>query len=136
MDFVSELQKREYRVTNSRKVVCNILENSGHEHFTADALHKLALEIDQNIDLATIYRTLELLEEIDIVEHSHLPHGSGIYFLKNLQSSAHIICDICGSIFDLKNSTTKNILDLLKSDSQYKDIRNHFLYSGVCKNCK
>ena len=54
MDFVKELKKRGYRITNPREVICNILETSGHEHFTVDNLHNLATKQDKNIDLATI----------------------------------------------------------------------------------
>ena len=98
MDFVKELKKRGYRITNPREVICNILETSGHEHFTVDNLHNLATKQDKNIDLATVYRTLELLEDIDIVEHMHQAHGSGIYYLKGETDNNHIICDFCKSI--------------------------------------
>ena len=42
----------------------------------------LPLNRVQDIDLATVYRTLEILESLDLVEHSHQQHGSGIYYLK------------------------------------------------------
>ena len=64
MDFVNELRKRGKRITNAREVVCKILGTSGHKHFTVEELHKLSLKKDKNIDLATVYRTLELLENI------------------------------------------------------------------------
>ena len=81
MDFVNELQKRGKRITYAREVVCKILETSGHKHFTVEELHKLSLKKDKNIDLATVYRTLELLESINLIEHSHQVHGSGLYFV-------------------------------------------------------
>ena len=68
MDFVNELRKRGKRITNAREVVCKILETSGHKHFTVEELHKLSLKKDKNIDLATVYRTLELLENINLIE--------------------------------------------------------------------
>ncbi len=41
MDFVTELRKRGNRITNAREVVCNILETSGHRHFTVEELHRI-----------------------------------------------------------------------------------------------
>jgi Fur family ferric uptake transcriptional regulator len=82
MDFANHLKKRGYRITNAREVICTILENSGHKHFTVEELHTESVKKDKNIDLATVYRTLELLEDIDIIEHSHQVHGSGIFYLK------------------------------------------------------
>ena len=101
MDFVRELKKRGYRITNPREVICSILENSGHEHFTVEKLHQLSTKKDKNIDLATVYRTLELLESIDIVEHLHQAHGSGIYYLKSENDNNHIICDLCLSLIHI-----------------------------------
>ena len=71
MDFANNLKKRGYRITNAREVICSILENSGHKHFSVEELHNEALKKDKSIDLATVYRTLEVLEDIDIIEHSH-----------------------------------------------------------------
>ena len=136
MDFVRELKKRGYRITNPREVICSILENSGHEHFTVEKLHQLSTKKDKNIDLATVYRTLELLESIDIVEHLHQAHGSGIYYLKSENDNNHIICDLCKSIFDLAKETKEKINKVLTNDSNFDVINHHFIYSGVCKNCK
>ena len=136
MDFVRELKKRGYRITNPREVICSILENSGHEHFTVEKLHQLSTKKDKNIDLATVYRTLELLESIDIVEHLHQAHGSGIYYLKSENDNNHIICDLCKSIFDLAKETKEKINKVLVKDSNFNVINHHFIYSVVCKNCK
>ena len=136
MDFVRELKKRGYRITNPREVICSILVNSGHEHFTVEKLHQLSTKKDKNIDLATVYRTLELLESIDIVEHLHQAHGAGIYYLKSENDNNHIICDLCKSIFDLAKETKEKINKVLVKDSNFNVINHHFIYSGVCKNCK
>ena len=136
MDFVRELKKRGYRITKTREFICSILENSGHEHFTVEKLHQLSTKKDKNIDLATVYRTLELLESIDIVEHLHQAHGSGIYYLKSENDNNHIICDLCKSIFDLAKETKEKINKVLVKDSNFNVINHHFIYSGVCKNCK
>ena len=58
MDLINQLKKNGYRVTTSREIICKILEESGHEHFTADNLFKLARKYSKEIDLATIYSCL------------------------------------------------------------------------------
>ena len=136
MDFIKELKKRGYRITNPREVICNILETAGHDHFTVEKLHKLSLKKDKNIDLATVYRTLELLERLGIVEHLHQAHGSGIYYLKSDNDNNHIICDLCKTIFDLAKETKEKINKVLVKDSNFNVVNHHFIYSGVCKNCK
>ena len=135
MDFVNELRKRGNRITNAREVVCKILENSRHEHFTVEELHKLALKKDKSIDLATVYRTLELLENINLIEHSHQAHGSGLYFLQEAYSNIHTVCESCDDIADLDQATSKKVNKLIKNKTDFKEITNHFVYTGLCKKC-
>ena len=132
MDFVNELRKRGKRITNAREVVCKILETSGHKHFTVEELHKLSLKKDKNIDLATVYRTLELLENINLIEHSHQVHGSGLYFVKDVHSNIHIVCESCGDISDLDIETSEKVNNLITSKTNFREITNHFVYSGIC----
>ena len=130
MDFVRELKKRGYRITNPREVICSILENSGHEHFTVEKLHQLSTKKDKNIDLATVYRTLELLESIDIVEHLHQAHGSGIYYIKSENDNNHIICDLCKSIFDLAKETKEKINKVLVKETNFNENNHHYIYTA------
>ena len=55
MDLINKLRDNGNRITESRSTICKILEEAGHEHFTADELYKLALNRVQDLDLATVY---------------------------------------------------------------------------------
>ena len=136
MDLLSQIKKKGHRVTRSRELICKILEDSGHAHFTVDELYKKVTKKNADIDLATVYRTLELLGEIGLIAHLHQAHGSGIYFLKNNENTMHIICLDCNKIIDVSSKSYNKINDLLMNETQFKLIRNNFIYSGVCGNCK
>jgi len=136
MDLLSQIKKKGHRVTRSRELICKILEDSGHAHFTVDELYKKVTKKNTDIDLATVYRTLELLGEIGLIAHLHQAHGSGIYFLKNNENTMHIICIDCNKIIDVSSKSYNKINDLLMNETQFKLIRNNFIYSGVCGNCK
>ena len=136
MDLLSQIKKKGHRVTRSRELICKILEDSGHAHFTVDELYKKVTKKNTDIDLATIYRTLELLGEIGLIAHLHQAHGSGIYFLKNNENTMHIICLDCNKIIDVSSKSYNKINNLLMNETQFKLIRNNFIYSGVCGNCK
>jgi len=136
MNLINHLKENQYRVTTSREIICNILEKAGHEHFTADSLFQLARKQSKDIDLATIYRTFELLEELDIIEHSHQAHSSGLYYLKNQQTNTHIACESCSNIEDISDKTMSKVNELIAKDTGYKIEKNHFVYSGKCKKCK
>ena len=70
MDLINKLRNNGNRITESRSTICKILEEAGHEHFTADELYHLALNRVQDIDLATVYRTLEILGSLDLCRTS------------------------------------------------------------------
>ena len=125
MDLIPQIKKKGHRVTRSRELICKIIEDSGHAHFTVDELYKKVIKKNADIDLATVYRTLELLGEIGLIAHLHQAHGSGIYFLKNNENTMHIICLDCNKINNV-----------LMKETQFKLIQNNFIYSGECGNCK
>ena len=136
MELISQIKKKGNRVTQSRELICKILEDSGHAHFTVDEIYQKVIKKNTNIDLATVYRTLELLGEIGLIAHLHQAHGSGIYFLKNNENTMHIICINCNKILDVSSKTYNKINSLLIKETQFTKIHNNFIYSGACGNCK
>ena len=136
MKLKSEIKKKGHRVTKSRELICQILESSGHAHFTVDELYKKVTKKSMEVDLATVYRTLELLGEIGLIAHLHQAHGSGIYFLRNEENTMHLICISCNKIIDISFKTYNKINSLLKDETNFSTINNNFIYSGTCENCK
>jgi len=136
MNLISEIKKKGHRVTKSRELICEILENSGHAHFTVDELYKKVTKKSSEVDLATVYRTLELLGQIGLIAHLHQAHGSGIYFLRNEENIMHLICMSCERIIDISFETFTKINKLLMKETKFKSINNNFIYSGICENCK
>ena len=136
MKLISEIKKKGHRVTKSRELICKILESSGHVHFTVDELYKKVTKKSEEVDLATVYRTLELLGEIGLIAHLHQAHGSGIYFLRNEENTMHLICMKCEKIIDISFKTFNKINNLLINETNFKNINNNFIYSGICENCK
>ena len=74
-------------------------------------------------------------ENINLIEHSHQAHGSGLYFLKEAYSNIHIVCESCDDIADLDQATSKKVNKLIKNKTDFKEITNHFVYTGLCKKC-
>ncbi len=136
MELITEIKKKGHRVTKSRELICKILEDSGHVHFTVDELYKKATKKSDDVDLATVYRTLELLGQIGLIAHLHQAHGSGIYFLQNEENTMHLICISCEKIIDISSETFNKINKLLMKETKFKIIHNNFIYSGICENCK
>ena len=64
------------KMTGQRRVIAQVL-SAAHDHPDAEELHKRAVSIDDRISLATVYRTVRLFEEAEILERHDFSHGSG-----------------------------------------------------------
>ena len=137
MGLVSKLRENGYRITKARVAICEILENAGHFHMTAEEIFELVKKKSRvKIDRTTVYRTLESLEELRLINHALQPHKSGYYFLNKENLNVHIICKSCNKIFDLSKNTQKEILKKLEKESEFSLIDSNYLLRGYCKNCR
>ncbi len=136
MDLLNTLKKNGYRITKSRKLICELLESDIHFHFNVKQLHqKINLLSNSNIDRTTIYRTLVALEELGLLQHSHIPHKPAIYFLNNNNQNVHLICETCDKIVDIENHSINSINLILQNDTNFHTINNNFVYIGKCSKC-
>ena len=136
MDLLNTLKKNGYRITKSRKLICELLESDIHFHFNVKQLHqKINLLSKSNIDRTPIYRTLVALEELGLLQHSHIPHKPAIYFLNNNNQNVHLICETCDKIVDIENHSINSINLILQNDTNFHTINNNFVYIGKCSKC-
>ena len=136
MDLLNTLKKNGYRITKSRKLICELLESDIHFHFNVKQLHqKINLLSKSNIDRTTIYRTLVALEELGMLQHSHIPHKPAIYFLNNNNQNVHLICETCDKIVDIENHSINSINLILQNGTNFHTINNNFVYIGKCSKC-
>ena len=136
MDLLNTLKQNGYRITKSRKLICELLESDIHFHFNVKQLHqKINLLSKSNIDRTTIYRTLVALEELGLLQHSHIPHKPAIYFLNNNNQNVHLICETCDKIVDIENHSINSINLILQNDTNFHTINNNFVYIGKCSKC-
>jgi len=136
MNLLNALKKNGYRITKSRKLICELLENNIHFHFNVKQLHKKINSLSKSkIDRTTIYRTLVALEELGLLQHSHIPHKPAIYFLNNNNQNVHLICETCDKIVDIGNHSVNSINLILQNDTNFQIINNNFVYVGKCSEC-
>ena len=136
MNLLNSLKKNGYRITESRKLICELLESNIHFHFNVKQLHKKINSLSKsNIDRTTIYRTLVALEELGLLQHSHIPHKSAIYFLNNNNQNVHLICEMCDKIVDVENHSVNSINLILQKDTNFESINNNFVFVGKCPEC-
>ncbi|MGI8677097.1 MAG: Fur family transcriptional regulator [Jatrophihabitans sp.] len=127
-DLVAQLRARGMRVTPQREQVLGAVRGLGH------ATPEQILEAVHGVDLATVYRNLDLLEELGFVRHAHLGHGAPSYRPVE-DDHIHVVCHSCGAIVDAEPVLVDQLADRLRHDRGFVLDRSHFTVFGQCRDC-
>lgn len=141
-DITKKLKAKDYRLTDIRKSVINILsDNKGHLSIN-DIVEKLKQESNETINIASIYNTIDLLMKEHIIHADIFEGKQKVYELS--KNPTHIICNYCNKIVHLPSSKgEKESIPVLNLEQLEKlTSENNFSFSdykleihGICKNC-
>jgi Fe2+ or Zn2+ uptake regulation protein len=121
------------RVTTARRALVTALVQA-RGHVTADDLAALVQKAQPDVHLSTIYRSLDALERIGIVDHVHLGHGRAVYHLAD-EPHQHLVCEVCGAVVEVPDATFADLSDTLRRGYGFTIRPNHFAVLGRCRAC-
>lgn len=122
------------RRTMSRQAVIQVIVDC-HGHISADDIAGRVQKDFPSMDVSTVYRTLETLRELDIVDRVYFADGSTVYHLRDHRHH-HLCCERCGSVQELPVSLMAGVeKDLLKEFGFELHQRPLGLF-GLCKTCR
>lgn len=120
-------------MTTARRSVLTELVTATH-HITADELAERVQASHPDVHLSTIYRTLDTLESLGVVDHVHLGHGRAVYHLSD-ERHQHLVCEECDAVIEVPD----DIFDELRSSVQrrygFRIRPHHFAVAGRCQSC-
>lgn len=132
-DLTKQLRAKGYRLTPARQLVLSAV--SGLEHATPDAICAEVQRTASSVNLSTVYRTLELLEELGLVTHTHLGHGAPIYHAAAEQQHLHLVCRVCGRVTEAQPNVADPLVEKLRADQGFEIDVAHFAIFGRCAEC-
>lgn len=132
--LIAELRARGGRVTGARRGVLAALV-SAHGHLTADELAIRVQTAQPDVHLSTIYRSLDALEQMGLVDHVHLGHGRAVYHLTD-DPHQHLVCEECGVVIEVPDSMFGELSGELMSEYGFALRPNHFAVLGRCAACR
>ncbi len=121
------------RMTHQREVVLDELRNS-YTHPTADELYVNVRKKLPRISLATIYRTLETLEQVGLVKKITIDCNQ-MRFDGNVEDHYHITCVQCGRVDDIPSSAIKKVEVKTGEVDGYTVIGHQIHFFGICNTC-
>jgi Fur family ferric uptake transcriptional regulator len=100
------------------------------EHATPEQISAAVPEVD----VTTVYRTVELLEELGLLRHTHLGHGAASFRLADDQH-VHVVCHDCGQVIDAPPNLIDGLVERLRTERGFALDRSHFTVFGTCADC-
>jgi Fur family ferric uptake transcriptional regulator len=133
--FVTALGRAGYRLTEPRRAVAELIaERSGH--FTAADLVAAARASRTPIGRATVFRTLDVLEEIGAVERLDLPGGAHAYVPCEAAHHHHVVCSRCGRVAEIDDRGLRVVVREINNRTGFR-VDDHRLEAfGLCPGCQ
>lgn len=132
-DWQSDLRKRGYRLTPQRQLVLEAVDKL--EHATPDDILTEVRRTAGGVNISTVYRTLELLEELGLVSHTHLGHGSPTYHLADRHHHLHLVCRECSDVIEADVAVASAFTARLHEKFGFETDLKHFAIFGRCARC-
>lgn len=121
------------RATATRRILLEVLFEAD-EHLTAEDLTRLVQARAPDAHLSTIYRNLEELQDLGVVDHTHLGHGPATYQLAGA-AHAHFLCESCGATFEAPDELFAGLAAAARSEHRFEINPHHFAILGRCEQC-
>lgn len=139
------LHEAGYKFTHQRQSVLDVLKDS-HDHPTAEDIYTRLRSRGEGVAMGTVYRTVELLEEIGLVRKISLGDRNRYELVKSpshVKHHYHLVCEKCGSITDISEDIlaahAKSIEELAAEVGEVSGFHisgHQFRISGVCRDCR
>lgn len=134
MDVGPLLRTEGYRLTPQRQLVWDALRRA-HGHLTAEELHDDVTRTAPDLNLASVYRTLRVLADLDLVREVQLGDGRGHWEVAHPDDAFHLVCRTCGSVEHHEGDLVQNIRHHLAAGHGFTTERVDLVVHGVCADC-
>jgi Fur family transcriptional regulator, ferric uptake regulator len=132
------LQRRGIRLTRQRRILLELIDKSGR-HLDADQLYALAKQQDSKINRVTVYRTLKMLKQGQLVDELDLMHYEGdqhYYETRSKQEHAHVVCLRCGKVEEFYGEPLQRLRKQVESHFGFQILVARTEIGGYCSHCQ
>lgn len=134
-----DLKKKGYKLTPQRRAIVDTIVVNEGKHLTAEEIYDEVKKDCPEIGLATVYRTILLLEEIGVVSRLHLNDGCSRYELVHsdeVHRHHHLICNVCNKVIEVKDDLLEEIEVKIEKEYEFKIVDHVLKFYGICHECQ
>lgn len=127
------LREHGFRITPQRQLVLEAVE--ALRHGTPEEILVEVQRTATGVNLSTVYRTLEVLEDVGLVTHAHIGHGSATYHAIDEELHIHLVCDRCRKVTSVSADVATDFVGRLREDFDFVTDISHVSIHGWCVAC-
>lgn len=139
-DLKKKLQERQHKMTPQRQLVLQIFLDRPGDHLSAEDVHDVLREKRMEIGLATVYRTLDLLSDLGILQKMEFGDGCARYEVNTTDPSKHhhhhLICTKCGKVYEFNDDLLDDLEKDIAKKSGFQILDHQVKFFGICKDCQ
>jgi Fur family ferric uptake transcriptional regulator len=134
--FFEEMKKRGYRITPQREMVLAIMHKL-EQPSTVEDIFSHVQDISKSVDISTVYRTLELLQEFNLVSIIDTGDRQAKFVLVGDHSPhLHLVCKSCGKITGIHLEDIHDLSESLEKQLNFQIDWQDVSFHGLCADCK
>ena len=123
------------RVTDQRALILEIIQH-GQGHLDADEIYRRARLKKPRISLSTVYRTLQRLKELGLVEELHLDETHHCYEVKPSSEHHHLVCLGCGKVIEFQYPLSRYVKRNVAEAKDFEVVDTEIRMAGYCPQCR
>jgi Fur family ferric uptake transcriptional regulator len=141
-DYLTKiLGKNGYKTTTQRSSIYEVLSENNNKHLSPEDIYELIKDKNPKMGIATIYRTLQLFEEIGLVYKHNFYDGCSRYEILEPESSEvhqhhHLVCKKCGKIIEVKEDLMNSLEEMIEKQYNFEIINHVVMFTGICSQCR
>jgi Fur family ferric uptake transcriptional regulator len=124
-----------YRLTPQRLMVLKAVEDAD-SHISAEEIYAQVRTYYPQMNISTVYRTLELVKELGLVTETDMGDGRVRYHCMGKGHHHHLVCEKCGSIMDMEEAILDPLWSEIERKYNFKVDMKHLVFFGLCSRCR
>jgi Fur family ferric uptake transcriptional regulator len=129
------LKQRGLRMTPQRQLILDAVA-AMRGHIAVEQVYQQVVRQFPDVNISTVYRTLEVLEELGVVRHTHFPSGVAQYQRTDEATHQHLVCTRCGADSEVDLALLEPLAQELRSRFGFEPDLMHTAIGGVCRACQ
>lgn len=139
-DLREKFREKDYKLTSQRQIVLQAFLEHQEEHLSAEDVHNILRGQASEIGLATVYRTLELLSELGILQKMNFGDGRSRYEINDANNTQHhhhhLICLTCGKVKEFEDDLLDTLETAIAKKSKFSIVDHQLKFYGYCYECQ